>query len=84
MDSITFIGLAGGTLTTAAFVPQVMKVWRTRSTRDISMLTFLALFVGTVLWLTYGLLSDDIPLIAANAVTIVLIAAVLVAKFRFR
>ena len=84
MDPITLVGLAAGTLTTAAFVPQVLKVWRSRSTRDISILTFVALFVGTALWLTYGALAGDVPLVVANSISIVLIGAVLMAKIRFR
>lgn len=83
MEPITLLGLSAGTLTTAAFVPQVLKVWRTRSTRDISILTFAALTVGTALWLTYGILAGDLPLVAANSVSLALIGAILVGKIRF-
>lgn len=79
-----WIGLIAGTLTTAAFVPQAVKAWATRSTRDVSLTMFLVLTVGIGLWLAYGLLTRDLPLIAANAVTIVLALAVLVAKLRFK
>lgn len=83
MEPITLLGLAAGTLTTAAFVPQVLKVWRTRSARDISILTFVALLVGTALWLAYGIFAGDLPLVAANSIALFLIGAVLVAKVRF-
>ncbi len=82
--AILALGLAAGTLTTLAFVPQVIKVWRTRSARDISLPTFAALAVGIVLWLAYGLLIGDLPLVAANGVTLGLVAAVLWGKLKFK
>jgi len=84
MDIITAVGLTAGVLTTAAFVPQVVKVWRTRSTRDISLPTFATLVAGICLWLTYGIAVGDVPLIAANTVTFVLVVAILVGKIAFK
>ncbi|WP_420560036.1 SemiSWEET transporter [Tepidicaulis sp.] len=83
MDHITLIGMSAGTLTTLAFLPQVVRAWRTRSTADVSLLMFLAMCLGIVLWLIYGLLAGDMPLIVANSITLVLAGAILVAKFRF-
>lgn len=82
--SPTWIGIAAAVLTTAAFAPQAFKVWRTRSTRDVSLAMFLLMVTGVVLWLVYGLLIGDLPLIVANGVTLVLAGAILVAKIRFR
>ena len=84
MDSITFIGLAAATLTTMAFVPQVVRAWRTRSTRDISLPMFLILALGITLWLIYGALIRDLPLIAANSVTLILVLAILFLKLRYK
>ena len=78
------VGLAAGTLTTLAFVPQVTKVFRTRSTRDISLPTFAALVLGTALWLVYGILLGELPLIAANGVSLGLVTAVLWGKLKFK
>jgi MtN3 and saliva related transmembrane protein len=80
----SWIGLAAATLTTTAFAPQAIQAWRTRSTQDVSLGMFLMLVVGIALWLTYGLLIDDMPLIAANTVTLGLAGAILAAKLRFR
>ena len=82
--SPTWIGIAAAILTTTAFAPQAFKVWRTRSTRDVSLAMFLLMVTGIVLWLVYGLLIGDLPLIVANAVTLLLAGAILVAKIRFR
>ncbi|MEQ8601888.1 MAG: SemiSWEET transporter [Marivibrio sp.] len=76
------IGLAAGALTTLAFLPQVVKTWRTRSTADISLWMFLAFLTGVGLWLAYGLLIGDAPLIAANGATFLLAGVILYFKLR--
>jgi MtN3 and saliva related transmembrane protein len=84
MDSVNLLGLLAGTLTTASFLPQLIKVMRTRSTRDISLLMYLVITVGVFMWLIFGLCTDSLPVIAANAVTLVIASAILVMKIRFR
>ena len=81
--AIKLLGFAAATCTTAAFAPQCIKVWRTRSTADISLGMFLVLVFGIVLWLFYGVLSGDGPLIAANTVTLVLAGAILIMKLKY-
>lgn len=80
---IQTIGLLAGLCTTIAFVPQVVKCWRSRSTSDISLGMFLIMTLGVGLWLAYGFLSHDLPLILANGVTFVLVLLVLLMKVRF-
>ena len=80
---ITAIGFAAAALTTLAFLPQAVKSWRSRSTTDVSLGMALLLVTGIVLWLAYGLLRADLPIIAANAVTLVLAGSILVSKLRF-
>ncbi len=84
ISAVTFIGFAAALLTTLAFLPQVILVWRTRSTTDISLLTFLTLCVGIALWLSYGFLKADLPLILANGITLVLAGTVVVFKLRYK
>lgn len=76
--------MAAALLTTAAFAPQAIKAWRSRSTKDVSLAMFALMVGGILLWLVYGILIDDIPLIMANGVTLLLAGAILVAKIRFR
>ena len=82
-DAIELVGMIAGCLTTLAYVPQVVKVWRSRSARDISLGMFLLMNAGILLWLVYGLLIGSPGLIAANGITLGLTVAVLVAKLRF-
>ncbi len=78
------LGLAAGTLTTVAFVPQVVKTWRSRSADDLSLSMFLIFSLGVALWFAYGLVTGALPVILANAVTLVLALAILGMKFLFR
>jgi len=81
--AIKLLGFAAATCTTLAFAAQFVKVWRTRSTEDISLGMFLVLVLGAALWLLYGLLSGDAPLIASNAITLVLAGAILFMKLKY-
>ena len=76
------IGMIAGTLTTIAFVPQVWRVWKTRSTRDISLGMYLVFTTGVVFWLAYGLILGAWPIIVANVVTLALTGTVLALKLR--
>jgi MtN3 and saliva related transmembrane protein len=77
------IGLFAAFLTTISFVPQLIKIWRSRSARDVSLGMFCVFVAGVTLWLTYGLLINDLPMILANTVTLSLALAILVLKLKF-
>ena len=79
-----WIGYAAAFCTTSAYVPQVLRVWRTRSTRDISLRMFLVLVAGLGLWLTYGVWKGELPIIVANGVTLTLAGTILLFKLRYR
>lgn len=83
MDATTALGLTAATLTTCSFVPQLAKVWQTKSAEDLSYGMFTVLSLGILLWLIYGLIIGDLPLIAANAVTLALNIAILGLKLRY-
>lgn len=78
----TILGAVAACGTTAAWLPQLIKTWKTKSAKDFSWL-YLALFsTGVTLWIVYGVLRKDAVVIAANAVTIVLVATVIFVKIR--
>jgi len=78
------LGLIAGTLTTAAFVPQVIKTWRTRSTHDISLGMFALFNSGLVLWLVYGWTIGSLPIVISNAITLTLALTILYFKLRYK
>ncbi|MEZ4324729.1 MAG: SemiSWEET transporter [Polyangiales bacterium] len=75
-----WIGFMAAFCTTAAFVPQVVQVWRTRRTQDLSLGMFSLMTTGVALWLAYGLLMDSAPVYVANGATLVLAAYILLMK----
>ncbi|MDD3313818.1 SemiSWEET transporter [Pseudodesulfovibrio sp.] len=82
-ELVEALGIVAGCCTTAAFAPQVVRTWRTRSVADISLGMYGLFCLGVALWLVYGLLADSLSVILANGATLVLALAVLVMKLRF-
>jgi MtN3 and saliva related transmembrane protein len=84
MNLVTVLGLIAGTLTTAAYFPQLLKTWKSKSAGDISWSMLISLCVGIVLWLVYGVYVQDIPVILANIVTLLFTSNILILKIRYR
>lgn len=84
MNTVQLLGLVAGSFTTAAFLPQVVKTWKSRSAKDLSLGMFSMFCLGVALWLVYGFAVGDVPVIAANLVTLLLASTLLYFKFRFR
>jgi len=84
METATIIGLIAAALTTAALVPQLIKTMRIKETKDISFLTYLSLTIGTSLWLVYGIMIKNLPVIAANIAATCLSAAILFLKLKYK
>jgi MtN3 and saliva related transmembrane protein len=82
MSAVTIIGLLAAILTTSALIPQALRAWRTRSTGDLSLPAYLAYVTGIALWLVYGFILRDPPLIVANGVSLMLGLAILGLKLR--
>jgi MtN3 and saliva related transmembrane protein len=82
MQLVPLIGLLAGTLSTIAYVPQVVKSWRSGSTSDVSLTMFAIMVTGVTLWLIYGVFVHDIPIIVANGTTLLLAGTVLVLKIK--
>lgn len=83
MTTTDWIGSAAATLTTAAFIPQAWRVWRTRHTTDISLGMYTLFTLGVMLWLAYGIRLESWPIIIANSITLLLAGTVLVMKLKF-
>lgn len=81
--AIDSIGIVAACLTTLCWAPQALRIVRTRDARAISLGAQSAFAAGIVLWLVYGVLIGSLPVILANAASLVLVAAILVLKLRF-
>ncbi len=77
------LGLAAGIFTTGAIIPQAVRVFRTKSARDVSLTFNLMLLTGTLLWLLYGILDKLVPIILWNVLGTVLISILLIGKLKY-
>lgn len=83
MDGTMMLGLTAGTLTTVAFIPQIAKAWLSKSTGDLSWGMVTTFSTGVLLWLIYGIWIDSLPVILANAVTLLLQLGIVTLKIKY-
>ncbi|MFA5348125.1 MAG: SemiSWEET transporter [Methanoregula sp.] len=84
MDTIALTGYLAGTLTTISFVPQVLRTWKLRETKDFSLAMLLLFAAGMLMWTAYGIWINSVPIIAANVITFGLVLFLLGMKMRYR
>ncbi|MEM9924347.1 MAG: SemiSWEET transporter [Cyanobacteria bacterium P01_D01_bin.50] len=77
------VGLLAATLTTSAFLPQMIKTWQTKSAKDVSYAMLITFITGVFLWLIYGILRQDIAVILANAFTLLFNLTILYLKIKY-
>jgi MtN3 and saliva related transmembrane protein len=78
------LGYVAGVLTVVSFLPQVIRAWRTKQTRDLSLWGFALLITAGTMWVVYGAASGDWPVVATNTGMVALNVALLAAKLRYR
>jgi MtN3 and saliva related transmembrane protein len=84
MTQIQALGYIAGTVSTLVFMPQVIKTWKTKSTKDISLLMFLFATVSVILWLIYGILVNDGAIIYTNSTILVLSCIMIYLKLKYK
>ena len=82
MDWVTSIGLVAAFCTTTAFLPQVIKSWKTKHVKDISLMYFVLVTFGIFMWFIYGLIIKDFPVIIANGISVLLAGSILYLKLK--
>jgi MtN3 and saliva related transmembrane protein len=83
MDRITLVGTIAGFCTTVSFLPQVLKIHRTKSVHDLSLLMFIIFAIGVVSWLVYGFLTGSMPIIVANFITLIFCGYILFMRTKY-
>ena len=78
------LGLFAGACTTAAVTPQIWKAWKTKEVEDVSVGMYLVLITGLALWLVYGIIQNDVPIMATNGTALLLNLFMLYLIFRYR
>jgi MtN3 and saliva related transmembrane protein len=84
MDTITIIGLIAAAFTTIALFPQLIKVWKTKSTKDISTGMFALYCGGVFLWFVYGVYLNDLPIMIANSLAFIQALIILILKAKYK
>ena len=84
MNAITILGFAAALLTTASFLPQAIKTIHTKDTSGISLFMYSLFATGTLLWFLFGLFSYNMPLVVANAVTLLFAIIILIYKIKYK
>jgi MtN3 and saliva related transmembrane protein len=84
MNYTDLLGFLAGCLTTSAFVPKVIKTWKTKSTQDLSLSMWSAFFVGVLCWFVYGFILESFPIILTNFVTLFLAGTILFMKLKYK
>ncbi len=84
MAPIEILGLVAGTITSITFVPQVIKIWQTKSAKDLSTAMLLLLMLGVVLWLIYGLVVMSASIIYTNSMVLLMSLVMLYFKLKFK
>jgi len=83
MDLASLLGFSAGTLTTLSLLPQIIKIWKSKSAQDISKVTVIVLCSGILLWIFYGIFINSLPVILTNAVTFVMASIILALKIKY-
>ena len=83
METHDLVGTLAGTLTTVSFVPQVIKIWHSRSASDISFGMFMLFRLGVLLWLLYEAAIHSLPIVFSNGITLTLSLSIIAMKLRF-
>ena len=84
MDTFTIIGLIAATCTTLSFVPQAVQTIKTKDTKSLSLPMYSVFTFGVSMWLVYGIMIQDLPIIVANLVTVILTATILGMKLKYK
>ena len=77
-------GYSATVLGTLVFLPQVIQIWRTKKAKDVSLLSFSMILLGTILWITYGILISAPPIIIVNSVIAVLSTLIIIMKLKYK
>lgn len=82
MQNVEYIGLAAGLITTIAFLPQIIQIFRTKSVKDISLMMYVTYSVGLIIWVTYGYIISSYAIMITNSITLMLALITVIMKLK--
>ena len=84
MDLNELLGLVAGTCTSASLVPQLIKTVKKKTAEDVSVFMFIVMLTGNALWIYYGFIKSELPIIATNILSLALNVALIILKFKYK
>ncbi|MDD5721555.1 MAG: SemiSWEET family transporter [Candidatus Pacebacteria bacterium] len=84
MNSVTFLGYMAGFLVVISLLPQTIKAWRTKLTRDISLWRYIIYIIGLILWVTYAVITKNGPVAVTNSIGLILALIILGLKIKYK
>jgi MtN3 and saliva related transmembrane protein len=84
MTGVDILGYAAGAITSLTFLPQVIKTWREKSAKDVSLLMFIIAAVNEVMWIAYGALLDNWVIILTNSIVLAMSLTMIYLKLRYK
>jgi MtN3 and saliva related transmembrane protein len=84
LELVTIVGIVAGIFTSASLLPQLIKIIKEKKVEDLSMGMFVSLMIGIVLWVVYGFMRDDLPIIITNGFSVLLNAIILVLRAKYK
>jgi MtN3 and saliva related transmembrane protein len=84
MSGTEILGYTAGAITTLTFLPQVVKTWKEKSAKNVSLLMFLIAFVNEVMWIVYGVLRNDWVIILTNVIMIIFCSIMILLKLKYK
>ncbi|OGY88052.1 MAG: hypothetical protein A2233_04670 [Candidatus Kerfeldbacteria bacterium RIFOXYA2_FULL_38_24] len=82
MNYVDLLGYVAGILVVSSLLPQTIKSWKTKSTKDLSLLRYIIYVIGIILWLTYGIIIKNGPMLLMNSIALILASSILYLKIR--
>jgi MtN3 and saliva related transmembrane protein len=83
LNTVGVIGIVAGIFTSSSLLPQVIKILKEKKVEDLSMTMFISLLIGIILWVIYGIMRDDWPIIVTNSFSVLLNFLILFLKFKY-
>lgn len=84
IDSIQILGFSAGIISSSAMIPQVLKTWRKKEVGDVSKRMYIMYLLAFVMWISYGVVKNDFPIMLTNTISLLLSGTMLYFKFRFK
>jgi len=84
VNIVGVIGIVAGICTSVSLLPQLVKIIKEKKVEDLSLVMFLSLLIGLMLWVAYGFLRDDWPIIITNSFSVLLNFCILILKFKYQ